>query len=484
MQGQQRFARVLVVAAAIAAALGTLVMGAGPAAGAGDDFSAAASMSGPVTTGHIIEPLAAVTPDLAAHGYLEQEFFASGTAEEFRATSRPADGRWTLASTPVSSAPYTTRIIVRRPASPSKFNGTVIVEWMNVSAAESAPDWMYMNPALMREGYAYVGVSAQALGVEGGTAILGLGGPSAGLVHEDPARYGSLHHPGDQYALDLFAQIGLALRKSDASGVFGSLHPRHVVAVGESQSAFYLTAFADALEPVTHAFDGIFIHSRGGGAAGLGAADVAQGIKGSVRIRTDLRVPVFLFETQTDLTTLGYAPAQQPNTPRIRTWEVAGTSHADDYLLGGHAGILGCSQPINDGPQHEVVQAALTAFGNWVMHRTAPPSPPPFKLISRSPAKYAVDHQGNVMGGVRTPAVDAPVSTLSGQAPPGTSVLCSLFGSAIPLSSATLHALYPTKAAYVAAYTRSLNRAIRDGYLLPADRAALLAQAEQMPIPS
>jgi alpha/beta hydrolase family protein len=48
-----------------------------------------------------------------------------------------------------------------------------------------------------------------------------------------------------------------------------------------------------------------------------------------VRIRTDLDVPVFMFETQTDLAVLGYAPAQQPNTARIRTWEVAGTSPAD-----------------------------------------------------------------------------------------------------------------------------------------------------------
>ena len=484
MQGQHRFASVAVAAVAIMSVCSSVVVGSVPAAAAGDDFSAPATLSGPVTTGHIIEPLAAVTPDLAAYGYLEQEFFASGTAEEFRTTSQPADGRWTVASSPVSSAPYKTRIIVRRPAVPSKFNGTVIVEWMNVSAGESAPDWMYMNPALMREGYAYVGVSAQALGVEGGTAILGAGGPSAGLVHQDPARYGSLHHPGDQYALDMFAQIGLALRKPGGTGVLGSLRPRHVVAVGESQSAFYLTGFTDALEPVTHAFDGIFIHSRGGGASGLGTSDVSQGLKGAVRIRTDLRVPVFLFETQTDLTTLGYAPAQQIDTAHIRTWEVAGTSHADAYLLGGNAGILGCGQPINDGPQHEVVQAALTSFGNWVMHGTPPPSPAPFKLVSTSPAAYAVDKEGNVIGGVRTPAVDAPVSTLSGQAPPGTSVLCSLFGSATPLSPATLHALYPTKEAYVAAFTKSLDRAIRDGYLLPAERAELLAQAEQAPIPS
>ena len=64
---------------------------------------------------------------------------------------------------------------MRRPANPAHFNGTVIVEWMNVSAGESAPDWDFLNPMLMRDGYAYVAVSAQALGVDGGKSLLGTG---------------------------------------------------------------------------------------------------------------------------------------------------------------------------------------------------------------------------------------------------------------------------------------------------------------------
>ncbi len=144
-------------------------------------FSRAAMLQGPITTGHIVEPLSANAPDLAAYGYVEQEYFASGTASAFTATSMPSDGRWTIK--PTTSAPYTTRILIRRPASPAHFNGTVVVEWMNVSAGESAPDWDYLNPSLMRAGYAYVGVSAQALGVDGGHAILGQsGGSSGGLV--------------------------------------------------------------------------------------------------------------------------------------------------------------------------------------------------------------------------------------------------------------------------------------------------------------
>jgi hypothetical protein len=474
--------RWIAVTATLAVALASLaaLAGAAPAGadGAGGLYAATATLSGPVTTGHIIEPLSAVATNLAAHGYVEQEYFASGTAHAFAATSSPSDGRLVIA--PTTSAPYETRIIVRRPSSPKKFNGTVVVEWLNVSAGESSPDWDYLNPMLMSEGYAWVGVSAQALAIEGGASILGTKSAGGGLVQQEPSRYGSLHHPGDQYALDMFAQIGLAVRKSHGADVLGSLHPRHIVAAGESQSAFYMTDFADALQPLTHAYDGIFIHSRGGSGAGIGSSN---GLKGDLRIRTDLSVPVFMFETQTDLTTLGYAPAQQPNTARIRTWEVAGTSHADAYLVGGNGGILGCSQPINDGPQHEVVQAAFSAFDKWVVDGTAPPTPSRFHLTSTNPTTYATDTHGNVIGGVRTPAVDVPISTLSGQAPAGTTVICSLFGSAIPLSASTLTTLYPTKADYLADYTKSLDKAIKGGYILAADRSEMLAQAQAAPIP-
>ncbi len=474
MPTQKWIAVTAVLTIALASLAGTAPAG---AASESDVYAAAATLSGPITTGHISEPLSGVGTDLAANGYVEQEYFASGTAHAFDATSSPSDGR--LAIAPTTSAPYETRIIVRRPSSPEKFNGTVVVEWLNVTAGESSPDWDYLNPMLMNEGYAWVGVSAQALAVEGGSPLLGTKGAGAGLVHQEPSRYGSLHHPGDQYALDMYAQIGLALRKDHGADVLGSLHPHHIVAAGESQSAFYMTDFADALQPLTHAYDGIFIHSRGGSGAGIGSAN---GLKGDLRIRTDLSVPVFMFETQTDLTTLGYAPAQQPDTARIRTWEVAGTSHADAYLVGGNGGILGCTQPINDGPQHQVVQAAFRAFDKWVVDGTAPPTPSPFELASTNPASYATDKNGNVIGGVRTPAVDVPISTLSGQAPPGATVICSLFGSATPLSASTLAALYPTKADYIADYTKSLDKAIEGGYILAADRSEMLAQAEKAPI--
>ena len=455
-------------------------------------FTAVAKVTEPPATGQIVEPVTAANLNLSAHGYEEQEFFVSGTAHAFHGTSTPADGQWTI--TPTTSAPYETRILVRRPSDPTKFNGTVIVEWMNVTSGETAADWQFLNPMLMREGFAWVGVSVQALAVQGGKPLINAAptnasGPAAaeaaqalgGLVNADPSRYGDLHHPGDQYVYDIFDQVGRAVR-DEGPTILGGAEPSHVVAAGESQSAVLLTTYTNAILPLSNTFDGIFIHSRFGAAPPISSGSITGPGIVVTRIRTDLKVPVFMFETQTDLIQFDYAAARQPNTNRIRTWEVAGTSHADAYLVGPYQSFLGCTQQINTGPQHEVVQAAFTEFADWVTHGTPPATPSPFRLSSTRPPSLALDTHGNVIGGVRTPWVDVPVSTLSGAPPAGASTVCSLFGSTTPFSPATLTALYGSEAKYQQQYQRSLDDSIHGGYIVAADRASLLAMAQQVAI--
>jgi len=443
----------------------------------------AARFRGPVTQGHIVEPASPTPVDLSAHGYVEQEFFASGVASAFRPEGPlGSDGKWSVR--PVSPQPFKTRLVVRRPADPRRFNGTVLVEWLNVSGGlEASPDFSYLADQILRGGYAYVGVSAQALGVEGGPGILGVGpGGGAGLKAQEPRRYGTLHHPGDRYSYDIYAQVANGLWVSRQPAVLGPLRPKRVVAVGESQSGFYLTTFADAVQPVRHSFDAFFIHSRGGSAAPLEAGSIlsARAVP-AARIRDDLDVPVFVFETETDVgPLLDYGSARQPDTDRFRAWEVAGTAHADAYLVGSVAGQLGCKWSINQGPEHYVAVAALDALQRWLTEGRSPPRATPIELSSTSPPRVARDRLGNALGGVRTPAVDVPVATLSGEAPPGASPLCSLFGQTVPFSPETLRHLYGSRAAYLAAYRRDLDRTIRAGFLLGADRRSLLDEAERV----
>src|SRR5262245_42288678 len=178
--------------------------------------------------------------DLAPLGYSTDEFFVSGTASSYKLTgTASSDGNWTAVS--AETVPYATRIVVVRPTDANKFNGTVVVEWLNVSGgADASPDWNAAHRELMRSGFAYVGVSAQQVGVEGGPSVVGMGTP---LKKVNPERYGNLRHPGDAFAYDIFSQAGRLLRSAQSGKILGPLVPKHVIAVGESQSAVFLTTY-------------------------------------------------------------------------------------------------------------------------------------------------------------------------------------------------------------------------------------------------
>ncbi|MBI2710366.1 MAG: hypothetical protein HYX34_11830 [Actinobacteria bacterium] len=449
-----------------------------------------AAISGPMTGGNGTF-LAEARPEsgLGAAGFTEAEYTASGTATSYRSKGKlPTDGRFDLEAD--STAPYSTRIVVRRPKRASRFNGTVVVEWLNVSAGFDAPaEYVYLRDEILRRGYAWVGVSAQLIGVEGGpTAVSVPGGAESGagkgLRRLDPARYGKLRHPGDAFSYDIFTQVARALRQPGGVDALGGLTAERLLAVGESQSAFLLTTYVDGVQPLTRAFDGFLLHSRGGAPAPLGrpggSVDIASSLSGApTRIRTDLGVPVITVETETDvLGILGFLPARQPDGNRFRLWEVAGTAHADKYQLGDREATLGCPLPVNRGQQHAVLKAALRHLATWASGGAAPPKAPRLETREAGAAPtFVLDDVGNVRGGVRTPAVDAPVDILSGLAPPGSSVICLLLGSTRPIPDAVLARRYRSADAYLGQYRAALDRTIAAGFVLPDDRGALLREA-------
>jgi hypothetical protein len=447
-------------------------------------------------------------------GYTENEFFVGGTATRFTAGKTPNNGFWT--ATPGATAHYRTRVIVRQPPA-NQFSGTVIVEWFNVSSVEADPDWAYLSEQIGRDGDAYIGVSAQRQGVEGGKTLLNTdvnqqtasslaqsgNVDKSGLKHIDPTRYGSLVHPGDAYSYDIFSQVGRAA--ADSRGLLlGGLHPKKVLAVGESQSAVFLTTYVDAVHPLDPVFDGFLIHSRGATGAPLdGKFDTKSRSSSLTRdhllIRTDLEVPVFMFETETDLTFLGYSRARQPDSKFVHTWEVAGTSHADAHLLhvviGGPAhdpsvgSLLGCTTPINTGPQHEVLQAALHHVVGWAGGGAPPPPGAHLQVVQPTgkAATIARDSDGNALGGVRNPLVDVPVAAYTGVPPSGTTTkdlltkangTCILFGQTTLFDQAKLAKLYGTADGYLAAFRTSADKEVAAGFLLRPDADALIAYAE------
>jgi hypothetical protein len=434
-----------------------------------------------------------LTIDLTTSGYVEEEFLTEGLAAGYGLTGEAGpDGRWSAA--PAESEPYRTRILVRRPADQARFSGTLLIEWLNVSSGfEADPDWMFGHQEILRAGHAYVAVSAQAVGVVGGEARLNLSGITArGLAGDNPERYGTLTHPGDRYSFDLFRQIAEALKAAgpDTESVLGGLRPARVLAIGESQSAIYLTSYINAVQAFSQVIDGFLVHSRGAGAASLAGEPIdPPNVTHPVRIRDDGRAPVLIVQTEGDLQPpLAYRLARQADSERIRVWEMAGTAHADDYLIGAGAEFFGIGWRINAGPQQYVVRAALRALCDWAASGTPPAAAPPieFEPVESNPGEPPViarDEAGNALGGVRTPLVDVPVATLSGEGPPG-KLLSWLVGQTVPLPDDELVRRYGDHQGYLAAFTESLDATIRAGFVLPQDRAALLDQAAGIAFPT
>ena len=418
----------------------------------------------------------------APAGYVEEEWFLTGTATAYiRDGEWQRDGRWAVS--PAELAPYTVRMLVRRPAA-GAFNGVVLVEWLNVSGqAEGAADYMQMAEEIVRGGYAWVGVGAQAVGVHA---------PGSGLKAWDPERYAALAHPGDRFSYGIFSQAARAVRGGADARPLGDLRPEHVIATGRSQSAFRLVTYVNAVHPRERLFDGYYVHSRGANAAGLRADGMAADeppVPPGAWIREDLDVPVFDLVTGGDMVTLGAHHTRQPASDVYRRWELAGAAHAEEprWVVGPGDTLPrgpGCADPINTAPHDAFVKAGLRRLTDWVRSGAAPTQSPDIELgdpAAEDPIRR--DAHGNALGGVRLPQVEAPTARLDGLrnvvAPggPGGLNFCRLFGHTIPFDGPTLRALYPDHAAFVDRYVAAVDALERDGYLLAPEAQTARAAA-------
>jgi Alpha/beta hydrolase domain len=441
--------------------------------------------------------------DIASLGYVAEEFFISGTASSYSSAAELGpDGRWSV--TPAGSADFTTRMVVLTPADRTQFNGTVLVEWLNVSGGIDAPAvWMMAHREMVRAGYAYVAVSAQRVGVEGGMNLMGV---DMSLKSQDPKRYAALRHPGDAFSYDIFTQAGRIIRDGQRNGVLRELPAEHVVALGESQSALFLTTYINAIDPLAQVYDGFLVHSRFGPAAPLDGGSIFDVLDSSasqaVKFRPGLRVPLVTIITETDLfggRRRGYYSARQPDSQQLRVWEIAGTAHADNYTIlvapidTGSAAltdIVAAYAPtnmlmgqqldhfINFAPQHHyVLQAALSQLCQWVRTGQPTTSAAPIELSDAEPPQPIVDANGLARGGVRTPWADVPIARTSGV---GTeeSTMSSIFGSGEPFDDAAVRRLYPGGVAdYLERFTAALDSSIQSGFILAADREEILQLA-------
>lgn len=454
-------------------------------------------------------PLNALTAQHAVAGLLEQEFRICGLAKRYRMADPAADLAAELADDVAADAacidgghPYTTRLLVRRPSDPARFNGTVVVEWLNVSAGQDL-DFVYAatRELILRAGYAWVGVSAQRVGVErlvvwnpqryAGLSVAAPLDDPASNKPLDPAQAFTGAAGGDVLCWDIFSHVAMALRRSPAA-VLGVPSVARLVAAGESQSAFRLSRYFNAMQPGLGLYDGFLLYDRGDPHA----------------LRTDL--PVKLISMGSEFFA-EYAGAPPKDSGNQRWWDLAGASHVSlaemaDYidpqvrrdgvqLLDGRVASL--TEVLAQGgdpaapplwsrvPNADLMKAALHALTGWITQGVVPPSAPRLQLEMQGdgqedgqggPAHLLRDDQGRAIGGVRFAAYEVPTASNVGvtASPP------RIAGHHLDFTPNEMARRYGSPDQYVNLVTVAVRANVAQGFLLQEDAHRVVGEARQV----
>lgn len=441
-------------------------------------------------------PFIAWFMDLSEDGYVEEEYAVSGEADVYGYADDP--GQSPAVEIIEAHVPYSTRILVRRPENPKRFNGTVFYEVLNATAGwDGDPIWQSNFEYITREGAIWVGMSTKPVTVD----FLRDGWATWPLVTRNASRYAGLAMPHFGQVWDMLAQTGLLLKTPDAAGnPLAGLDVERIIMVGYSQSAAYQVTFANSFHAAAVTPDGnpvidAYYISAGGDNAkhvtGPTATTPESLPNGDARNFLLTPVHTMRFQTQTEVVGFpSYTVRQsEPGSPWLRFYEMAGGSHVDARLneLGGQALVRDLGLPPSFCPSPAVpynpinigfVQAALLdRLDNWVANGKEPPASRFMELDMSGPVSIKLDADGNAIGGVRPPEVEVPLGTyLPNNTGPG---FCFLYGGFAPFSEMELDQRYRNHGSYVSKMVRAIKRSGKEGFLLKEDAAALRRMASQ-----
>jgi len=333
----------------------------------------------------------------------------------------------------------------------------------------------------------------------------------------------------------------LAHATSDTAGTANPLHGaiKRTLAAGKSQSGRYLKTFlldGFNMSEGRRVFDGMHVFVSGAGMlpimqSGTGPQSSATGVptfdnpefRGvnedvltpgeiirQVNARGETPPRIIMINSTTDYFSLRASLArtgaegttEQPFPENVRVYDIAGASHV----------VLrkaSCELPPARLDWSPVSRATLLHLDEWVANGTEPPptrlmplqdaegDPTVLRAPSHLPkAKIEIpkrDADGNAVGGVRLPDMEAPLGVNARQNPP-LSFLCMLAGAyvAFPVDQAdadTAHdphrpvlARYKTRNEYVNRIRIAARELERDGFLLPDDAAIIVQSAAENPL--
>ena len=478
------------------------------------------TVTGPIAetpTSHAFDPAAGT--NYQALGYVQEEYFISGTANEYDLDF--SDNTSFVVHVRTPDLPYKTRILVRRPADPSLFSGNVIVEFLNPSGGyDIATAWESYWNQMIRNGDVWVGVTCKK------TIVLNTVPYYQGLKVFNPVRYAPLSFVKDRaQAWDIFTQLGALLKSSDLSNplVADGFNLTNVKLIGHgySQTGGYLITYInffhkDAKIGSDFIYDGYLANSAGGPiwvnddystpsapSMGFGPFPATH----PRRIIQPCGVPVMHTLTETeialpsaDLNAIITRRADSDTPPDLfRRYEIAGACHmnaesfaagptnADIYAAMHYVCPWCCTGILSDFPSHYIFDGTLANMEKWVRDGTPPPNGDRIKTKNDSGAIMR-DNFGNAKGGIRTPYVDVPIKTYLSMSPPcptcdpaslcaSCSFWCAILGNMVPFDQTTLEGLYKNHEKYVSKFVKSTEKLFKDGWFTEEDMEIMKTKA-------
>jgi hypothetical protein len=527
----------MTVCKSIALASAALILSTLPAAVSAKNATTPAQVlpqvSAPIPVTPDSRPFLGAKAAMDAVGYVEEEYFLSGSANTYDWTGK---GR----GVKVVAGPgkYVTRILVRRPRDPAKFGGNVEVTVLNASLNVD-----FGGPTdfarMVKQGDVWIGITTKAV-------------TANALKKFDAARYAPLDwsnpapadgrcaHPTmiptymaggkdvieamikagiksswpeyeDGLVWDMLGQLGLLLKSEKRSAILPGFSKPFVYMTGVSQSAIYIRTWIAGFHDRYRTADGKPVYDGYLGIVGPSMIRINQcaedvPLEDSSQKLTPPDVPFISISSEGEMWQARYTHQPDAFTRKggIISYEVAGASHMAGDVQGKGPDTLAFA-PIPDMIKSGAQFGAATgmpkllpagalpndfvwlplqrgAFHNlqlWARSGVKPPRAPAIKLDAK--LEVARDARGNAIGGVRMPYINAPKAAYTGYLTPGG--MGGVMGAKRPFSAEMLKSLYTDQAAYAAKFSTATERLLKGRWITPEDAAAMKATVSAPPKP-